>query len=188
MNAQGGKLRKMVLKSDGKGGFEAILRSDISSLEGLIDTVRVSLLSAGCTEATVSRMDAVTEEVFANICHYAYDGNHGKVSVRLRISGGDATLTFVDSGRPFDPIAYNCNDMGSAEERIGGLGIRMVLGFVDEAEFRREDGSNILILKMKGVVPDSRIRRRRRWFTGCSSLSDELLLHSRKLSAQHADL
>ena len=190
MIVPGGVSEAFSLEPDGRGGFEVLLTSDIGLLERLMGAVRGCMAASGCEKAAVFKMDAVVEEVFANICHYAYREGHGPVSVRLGFCNGDAIIVFMDSGIPFDPIVRNeCSGGGEhPETRVGGLGIRMVLGFVDSAEYSRDDGRNILVLTMKGVAPDFGIRKRRFRRFGSSPLSDELLLHGCELCAKHADL
>lgn len=59
------------------------------------------------------------------------------------------TLQFLDSGKPFDPLAKPDADTGlSAEEReIGGLGILMVKKSMDQVRYEYKDGCNIPRLK-----------------------------------------
>ena len=66
--------------------------------------------------------------------------------------GGDplqVTIQFLDSGKPFDPLAKEDADTTlSAEERgIGGLGILMVKKSMDAVDYAYVDGKNILTIK-----------------------------------------
>ena len=60
-----------------------------------------------------------------------------------------ASLTFIDSGMPFDPLKNEDPDMSlSAEERsIGGLGFFLAKQTMDQVEYEYKDGKNILTLK-----------------------------------------
>ncbi len=59
------------------------------------------------------------------------------------------TITFVDHGVPYDPLAKDDPDVTlSAEEReIGGLGIFMTKQIMDEVRYEYKGGQNILTLR-----------------------------------------
>lgn len=58
------------------------------------------------------------------------------------------TIQFMDSGKPFDPLAQSDADTTlSAEEReMGGLGILMVKKSMDQVEYAYEYGKNTLTI------------------------------------------
>lgn len=108
----------------------------------------------GFSEQDAACLLLATEEIFVNIACYAYDGQAGEVELRFSMEGDVATLVFTDSGTPFDPLENKDPNLGlSLEERQpGGLGIFLVRKCVDELEYRRADGKNILsIRKRRGV-------------------------------------
>ena len=59
------------------------------------------------------------------------------------------TITFVDHGVPYDPLAKEDPDVTlPAEQReIGGLGIFMTKKIMDDVTYSYRDGQNILMLK-----------------------------------------
>ena len=61
------------------------------------------------------------------------------------------TLTFIDSGTPFDPLKKADPDttLSAKERRIGGLGIFLVKKTMDHMEYRYQDGHNILSIMKK---------------------------------------
>ena len=63
----------------------------------------------------------------------------------------EVSITFIDSGIPYDPLAReDPNVRAPAEEReIGGLGIFMTRKLVDDASYEYKNGQNILTLKKK---------------------------------------
>jgi len=95
----------------------------------------------------------VAEEVFINIAHYAYTPDKGKAKVRLEISSEPSvlTLTFIDRGKPYDPLAREDPDitLPIQERPIGGLGILLTKRMMDEAAYDYKDGQNILTLKRR---------------------------------------
>ncbi len=86
-----------------------------------------------------------------NIAKYAYVLGKGKATVRVDISEDPltVTITFVDHGIPYDPLAKEDPDLSlSAEDReIGGLGIFMTKKLMDDVSYDYIDGRNILTLK-----------------------------------------
>ena len=91
------------------------------------------------------------EEIFINIASYAYRPETGKATVRVEVTGEpvSVTITFVDHGIPYDPLAKEDPDTGlSAEDReIGGLGIFMTKQIMDDVAYEYKDGQNILTLR-----------------------------------------
>ena len=61
------------------------------------------------------------------------------------------TLTFIDSGVPYDPLAKEDPTITRIKEgrKPGGLGIFMVKKTMDEMEYRYENGKNILTIRKK---------------------------------------
>ena len=59
------------------------------------------------------------------------------------------SITFTDSGKPYDPLKKEDPDITlSAEERnIGGLGIFMTKKIMDSVEYEYRDGQNNLTLR-----------------------------------------
>ena len=58
-------------------------------------------------------------------------------------------LTFLDRGRPYDPLAKADPDitLPTEERQVGGLGIFMVKKMMDELTYEYKDGRNILKLR-----------------------------------------
>ena len=85
-----------------------------------------------------------------NVADYAYDGKTGNVTVRvvLRENPLAAEITFIDSGKQYDPLANPDPDITlSAKDRPkGGLGIFMVKNTMDDMKYEYKDGKNVLTL------------------------------------------
>lgn len=86
------------------------------------------------------------EEIFVNICSYAYDAP-GDVIIRLYREQRHITLTFIDSGRPFDPTrdVLDINDYDH-ENAIGGLGRYLAFSIAESYRYEYIDNKNILQL------------------------------------------
>ena len=89
------------------------------------------------------------EELFVNVASYAYEGEDGKCEVEIATNENEIAISFIDSGKPFNPLKKKDPDVTlSAEERgIGGLGIYMVKKSMDGVYYDYKDGKNILKIR-----------------------------------------
>ena len=100
----------------------------------------------------VAQTDIALDEVFTNICQYAYaPSDNGTVTVRCCVGGQPAflSLVFRDKGKPFNPLNKADPDItAKIEDReIGNLGIYMVKQIMDSVEYEYTNGENILTVK-----------------------------------------
>ncbi len=113
--------------------------------------VEERLEAMGCPVKTRALINVAVDELFGNIAHYAYDTVTGSATVRVRMEEAPAAacVTFMDHGKPYDPLAKPDPDITlSAEERpIGGLGIFMVKKTMDAVTYKYKDGQNIVTIK-----------------------------------------
>ena len=111
------------------------------------------LSSIRCPSKTQMQTALVVEEVFVNVAEYAYEPDKGRVTVCVDVAKDPAvlTLTFIDSGRPFDPLQKTDPDVTlSAEQRdVGGLGIFLTKKLMDDVRYEYRDGQNVLTLTKK---------------------------------------
>lgn len=121
------------------------------SLSEIKSFVTAALKETGCPEGTRKQILIAVDEIFANIAHYAYDGEAGTAAVRIEEKSDPraVVLTFLDGGVPFDPLTMKTPDtsLKARERKIGGLGIFMVRKLTDEIGYEYADGKNILRIK-----------------------------------------
>ena len=103
-----------------------------------------------CSLKIKNQIGIAVDEVFSNICRYAYYPSIGSVTVRIAIDN-NINIEFEDSGMAHDPFSADTPDISlSVEERkVGGLGIFMLKKLMDSVEYRREENKNILLIKKK---------------------------------------
>ena len=79
----------------------------------------------------------------------AYGDGKGRAEVQAEIEDNTFTVTFKDSGKPFDPLKHSDPDttLGSEERGIGGLGILLVKKNMDEVSYDYADGKNIFTMR-----------------------------------------
>ena len=125
----------------------------LGNIEAVTEFVNAELEVLGCSMKIQIQIDVAIDELFGNIAHYAYGHDRGKATVRIAFDEDShtVTLTFIDSGTPFDPLKKEDPDttLSVKERGIGGLGIFLVKKTMDHMEYRYKDGHNILSIMKK---------------------------------------
>lgn len=94
------------------------------------------------------------DEIVTNVVSYGYDdrGEH-EIVVRLTMLSAAhprrIEVEVEDDGRPFNPLEAGVPDVhATIEDRpIGGLGIYLVRRVMDDLEYRRRQGKNVLVMR-----------------------------------------
>lgn len=131
---------------------ELCVKAYLNQLDTVLAFVTAEAEAAGLGMKDVTQLEISVEEIFVNIAHYAYEEEGaGNATISVYVKDGFFTVSFEDSGKPFDPLAKEDPDISlSAEERqIGGLGIYMVKKYMDDVFYEYKDNKNILIVKKK---------------------------------------
>ena len=132
---------------------ELTLAAEIESISSVTDFVNEELEAIGCPMKTQIQIDIAIDELFSNIVFYAYEPHSGSVTVQFEVESDPPAvrLTFIDSGKPYNPLEAEEPDItSSAEDRkIGGLGIFMVRKSMDDMQYAFRDGQNILTIRKK---------------------------------------
>lgn len=87
------------------------------------------------------------DELLANALSHGLAGPvAGLLTVEVELDQERVTVTLTDDGPAFNPFEQAAPDTTlSVEERpIGGLGIHLVRGLVDEVSYERRDGCNVV--------------------------------------------
>lgn len=129
---------------------ELTLKATIDGIPAVTAFIDEQLEALDCPMKAQAQIDVAIDELFGNIARYAYGDGVGDATVRINFDEQTRrfSITFVDRGVPFDPLQNTDPDVTlSAEDRgIGGLGIFMVKKSMDEMEYRRENGCNVLTI------------------------------------------
>lgn len=132
---------------------ELVVEASDENLPVALDFIERHLDQADCPMKQRMQIRLAAEEIFVNIAHYAYTPEKGNATVRVEVTEKPiaVTITFVDNGIPYDPLAREDPDITlPAEERnIGGLGIFITKKTMDDVSYEYKDGKNILTLKKK---------------------------------------
>ncbi len=107
--------------------------------------------------AVVQAADLALEELITNIFNYAYDqAGPRDIRVRFLIDGDCLQIEVEDDGKPFDPLERPEPDISLPldDKPIGGLGIYLVRRSMDEVQYRRHAGKNLLVMRKRlGTSP-----------------------------------
>ena len=105
------------------------------------------------TPRAAMQLDLVVEELFVNVASYAYGDFGGMATIKGRLfpEDGALSLTFIDSGTPYNPLEKEDpdTDLPMEERGIGGLGIFLVKKNVNDIKYERLDGKNVLTIHKK---------------------------------------
>ena len=130
---------------------ELVIEADIEKLDQVLAFVDAELEAFECSMKAQMQLDIAVEEIYVNIAHYAYGEGQGMATIQMETEPGQTTITFIDSGTPYNPLEKEDPDISlPAEERpIGGLGIFMVKKSMDAVEYEYIDGTNNLTMRKK---------------------------------------
>ena len=129
-----------------------VLPNDVQEVPQLAAFVDEVCEQLGFDMSATMQMNLALEEAVVNVMNYAYPaGTKGEVCIEAEAESDTLMFTIIDSGIAFDPTEKDEVDTTlSAEERqIGGLGIYLVRQLMDDVEYERRDGRNILKLTKK---------------------------------------
>jgi len=129
---------------------ELTVDARVGNLNMVVRFISERLEAAGCSMRQQAQMTIAAEEVFVNISRYAYGPKTGGATVRVSVED-EITVEFEDYGKPYNPIENKDPDVTARAEtrEVGGLGVFMVKKLMDDVEYRRDDGKNILTLRKK---------------------------------------
>ncbi|MBW1909826.1 MAG: ATP-binding protein [Deltaproteobacteria bacterium] len=122
----------------------------LEHLERLLEFVSGCAKEKGFTSKRIKEIELATEEALVNIFNYAYAEGPGDVEIKCGLDGDDRlVIEILDTGTPFNPLSLSEPDLTAdvADREIGGLGVFFIREMVDEVQYRRDAGRNILTLR-----------------------------------------
>jgi anti-sigma regulatory factor (Ser/Thr protein kinase) len=125
---------------------EIKLAAKLGNLEALVKSVTACVREQGVSEKKLPFIELVIEEVFVNICKYAYPHGEGAVEIKCNLDDDRFIIEIIDSGIPFDITSLPDPDITQniSERKIGGLGVFFIKKMADNFRYRREGNRNIL--------------------------------------------
>ena len=126
------------------------VRADSEGYRQMMSRLEVFLKGSGCSTKTMSEMQTVCSELFANIDMYSYEGmEKGNVRITMDVVDSTIRITFTDWGIPFNPLGHDDPDPEeNFNDRVrGGLGIIIVKKACDNVTYTRVKDCNIIKLE-----------------------------------------
>ena len=129
------------------------LTADVGNMEEVLSFLDGFLEEKDCSLKVQSAFDIAMDEIFSNICYYAYAGRpeaegkgEAEITVKYLADKPGFEVIFKDWGIPYNPLEKPDPDVTlSLEERdVGGLGIFMVKKSMDEINYENSGGQNVL--------------------------------------------
>lgn len=126
--------------------FEIRVRSLLGNLDAVLHFVE-TCANGHLGDDVLKKLLVSVEEIFVNICHYAYPGAVGSVTVQI-VAKPEFAVVVKDCGQPFNPLAKSGPNLNqpAAERTSGGLGIFMVKQYMRRVAYSNENGCNVLTL------------------------------------------
>ena len=123
--------------------------SEITKLNAFVKSATATL---SMETGLANQIKLAVEEAVTNIIDYAYP-NDTEDNISVTIEADESRIRFIlsDSGAEFDPTGVSKADTTlTVDERpIGGLGVFLVRNLMDNINYERIDGKNILRMEKK---------------------------------------
>ena len=131
--------------------FRFKVNADVNELQRVLNFVEGCVQEIDCSPKALMQINVAVEEIFVNIAHYAYPDKIGEAVIEVEIDDEPKTITitFIDSGVKYDPLAKPDPDvtLSAKNRKIGGLGIFMTKKFMDKLSYEYRDGQNVFAMK-----------------------------------------
>jgi serine/threonine-protein kinase RsbW len=130
--------------------------NDVPEIRRMSLWLEAAFRELGLPAEWIFKFELSAGEAVANIISYAFpDDSLHEIFLRLSFNGSLASLEIEDDGIPFNPLdAPEYVQPASLEEaKLGGLGIELMRRHMDECNYVRHNGRNVL--KMTAIVPRS---------------------------------
>ena len=132
---------------------ELTLAATVENISEVTAFVDEQLEALDCPMKAQMQIDVAIDELFGNIAHYAYAPDTGMATVQFAFDEASRTirLTFIDAGKPYNPLEKEDPDvtLSAGERGIGGLGIFLVKKTMDGIRYAHRDGRNVLTIEKK---------------------------------------
>lgn len=134
-----------------RGNPDIVSKTFPAKIEGLAEAtafVEERLSSTDCPISVSSKILIAVDEIGSNIARYS---SSEKMEVVFESAENPPVvrLTFIDSGKRWNPLEHHDPDisLGAEDRGIGGLGILMVKKLMDGVRYEWRDERNVLMLR-----------------------------------------
>ena len=130
---------------------ELTIEATLENITAVTDFVNGQLEDYDCPLKAQMQIDIAIDELFSNIARYAYDPETGPATVQVEVQEDPMAviITFIDHGKPYDPLSGKDPDLTIPleERKEGGLGVFLVKKVMDDVRYEYKEGRNILRIR-----------------------------------------
>jgi anti-sigma regulatory factor (Ser/Thr protein kinase) len=132
---------------------ELTVEGRMENLPGILEFIAGMLRKHLVDDINAYEIRLAVDEAVTNIITHAYKSTGGNIHIACARENEMIVITIEDEGSPFDPTKYPPPDLSTDLEHreIGGLGIYFIGKVMDTVTYRREGGSNVLMM-MKRII------------------------------------
>jgi len=124
------------------------VKSELSELEKVRSFLKQTLVGKNVSEKDYYIMELSLVEVCVNIIKYAYPKRKGYIYLKSWIEKNKIFFEIKDHGIPLDPRRIQKPDISEIieKQKKGGLGVFLIRKLMNNVDYDRKDGQNILIM------------------------------------------
>ncbi len=132
--------------------FSITIQASMKHLPEVKSFVNENLDMTECSKKIRMNIYLSVEELFTNICSYAYGADVGDVTIEIELNDKKDTIniTFIDTGIPYNPLEKEAPVVSGAatNRKIGGLGIFITKKLMDNMSYEyRNDENRLTVMK-----------------------------------------
>ena len=123
------------------------IKNTFAELQLLCAEINELAQTSSFSEQLIFCLNVCLEEMLSNIIKYAYDDeDKHEIEVWLEITNELITLTIIDDGHEFNPLAVETPDVNSdiKHREVGGIGIFLTCKMANKVVYTRKNDKNVL--------------------------------------------
>jgi len=129
--------------------LEIAITNDLGEIAGAAAKVDVFCEEHALSPEIVHAVNLSVDEILTNTISYGYeDDETHRIEITMRRQGAALIIAIVDDSAPFDLSQTPEADIDAPldEREVGGLGLFLVHQMMDNVEYERVDGRNVVTL------------------------------------------
>jgi serine/threonine-protein kinase RsbW len=135
--------------------FHRTITNELHDLQSLMNASTNFLEDHGVSSQAVYRINLALEEMITNIIKHGYDDYDGHdIHVFLEVKDEQVIGLIQDDGHEFNPLLWEKKPQPASlpDRKIGSLGIHLVRDLLDQINYKREGGKNLLEFRTRRNV------------------------------------